>query len=79
MSCKHDPLIEAIVIWSQAYPLGVFPEPPPGEHGSVDTCSARMGRHVIEALMAYIPVDDLERYGMTTTLPRLPIPRDVAF
>ena len=35
--------------WFAAYPLDIFPEPPPGEHGeTVDACSARMGRHVAE-------------------------------
>jgi len=52
---RYDPLIETITIWSDAYPLDVFPEPPPGEHGdTVDACSARMGRHVIGRLLDVI-------------------------
>jgi hypothetical protein len=57
-TCGHRELIEAIQRWSEAYPVEVFPEPPPGEHGvSVDACSAAMGRHIIGRLMELISVD----------------------
>jgi uncharacterized protein (DUF2164 family) len=43
---------EVIERWSRAYPVDVFIEPPPGEHGTtVDACSARMGRHIFEQLL----------------------------
>ena len=61
-------LVEVIRIWNQAYPLSVFPEPPRGEHGStIDTCSARMGRHVIGRLMEIIEeCEDQEGGGLPT-------------
>lgn len=43
-----------------AYPLAVFPEPAPGEHGkSVDACSARAARHII----GVVRVDVLRVYA----------------
>ena len=52
MSCEHEALIETIRIWSQAYPLEVFPEPNHKDTGHDPTlCSASMGRHIIGRLM----------------------------
>ena len=54
-NCGHDELVETIRTWAKAYPLSVFPEPPDGEHGeTVDACSARASRHVIEVLMKLV-------------------------
>ena len=55
MTCGHEELVQTIRTWSKAYPVEVFPPPPPGQHGvSVDACSAAMGRHVIGRLMELI-------------------------
>ncbi len=54
-ACAHTELIETIRTWAKAYPLAVFPEPPPGEHGAtVDACSARVARHVLGRLVELI-------------------------
>ena len=40
-----------------AYPLGVFLEPPVGQHGeTIDACSARMGRHLGKTLLMWCRV-----------------------
>lgn len=37
------------------YPEDIFPDPPPGQHGdTVDTCSARAIRHVLNTLITDI-------------------------
>jgi len=39
-------IVERLRNLAKAYPIDVFPEPAPGQHGkTVDQCSASMGRH----------------------------------